>query len=146
MQRDLLSTFQRIFGSEKIGHCADFEVDPSDESEQQLRCSRFKVFYSEDKQTIDVSTPGGGDSIEMNVDVLQFIGNYYELATTHECLDCFTENVITTVDGKQTRVRCHSNYHGGGPWNDWGLIKFQGDTVPAKFHCWINEPGQKPVS
>jgi len=26
------------------------------------------------------------------------------------------------------------------------LIKFQGDTVPAKFHCWINEPGQKPFA
>ena len=71
-------------------------------------------------------------------DILRFMVGQYKLNETGQPLRCFTECSINCDRDDTVVVRCHPNYQSKGPWNDWGIIRFQGKRRPAKFHALVD--------
>ena len=70
--------------------------------------------------------------------LLNYLVKQYNLDESTRKLSCFTECLLPVDQDEANVVRCHPNYQGSGPWNDWGMIRFQGRHHPAKFMVFID--------
>ena len=69
--------------------------------------------------------------------LLNYLVKQYKLDEDTTKLTCFTEFIVPTDQDDNNIVRCHPNYQGNGPWNDWGIIRYKGRQRPAKFLAFV---------
>ena len=129
------------FFRQMTGISDDRNVKPvRNEASVKRASTKYVVYFDLKTNTIcsrwdtksDVKTLGIKD------DLLRFMMENYRLDETGIELQCFTECLKKYNDDDTTIVRCHPNYQSKGPWNDWGMIRFQGSLRPAKFHALVD--------
>jgi len=142
MEKEVLSTLLRIIDPNHLSRHVTAESSP--EMEKKSRGSKFTLCYDYETNRIHSIPTKDGKIVKLGPEALTFIGNYFTLKATRQVLQCSTEKTVEGEDGKVSIVRCHSDYQGEGPWNDWGMVCYEDKIVPAKFHCWIDQPNQSP--
>ena len=109
------------------------------------RSTKYAVYFDLKKNSICSRWDTKSDVTKLHLpnNLLRFMAKEYRLDKTGRELKCFAECCIPYHRGSNTVVRCHPNYQSKGPWNDWGMIRFQGKLRPAKFHALVDLGGEK---